>query len=235
MRPMIVGALLLLAGSGYAAETDLQTLVSPYLKAQEQRTLGVVAARAYAEPTRPGASPTPTPAVSVMLLPYSPSLDAELQAVKAGLRDSLEAFATAVTRVETARVDYERALLAVGGGELVRTETTDDQGAARLQDLPAGEWLVLAWQEGGHLSKHFNIHGLEARQYPNMPTNVTYSVVTYWRLRVTVHPTETVEVSLNDRNVWMTAARQEGGTPAPPRRSPSQKRRWGATPESVAP
>ena len=139
MRPLIVGALLVLAGSGQAAETDLQTLVSPYLKAQEQRTLGVVAARAYAEATRPSASPTPTPAVSVMLLPYSPSLDAELQAVKAGLRDSLEAYATAVSRVETARVDYERALLAVGGGELVRTATTDDQGAARLQDLPAGE------------------------------------------------------------------------------------------------
>ncbi len=219
-----MGALLLLAGSGYAAETDLQTLVSPYLKAQEQRTLGVAAARAYAEPTRPGAAPTPNPAVSVVLQPYSPNLDAELQAVKAGLRDSLEAYATAVTRVETARVDYERALLAVGGGELVRTETTDDKGAARVQDLPAGEWLVLAWQEGGHVSKRFNIRELEARHYPNVPTNVTYSVVTYWRLRVTVHPTETVEVDLNDRNVWMTAARQETGTPVAPRRPPSQKR-----------
>jgi len=225
VRFALVGVLLLIGGSGYAAETDLQTLVSPYLKAQEQRTLGVVAARAYAEPTRPGASPTPNPAVSVMLLPYSPSLDAELQAVKAGLRDSLEAYTTAVTRVETARVDYERALLAVGGGELVRTETTDDKGAARLQDLPAGEWLVLAWHEGGHLSKRFSIRELEARHYPNVPTNVTYSVVTYWRLRVTVRPTETVEVDLNDRNVWMTAARQETGTPVPPKGPPSQKRR----------
>ncbi len=226
MRSLIFGALLLLAGPGHAAETDLQTLVDPYLKAREQRTLGVVAARAYAEPTRPGASPTPAPSVSVVLLPYSASLAAELDAVKAGLRDSLEAYAAAVSRVETARVDYERALLAVGGGELVRTETTDDQGAARLKDLPAGDWLVLAWQEGGHLSKHFRMREPEAKHYPNVPTNVTYSLVTYWRLRVTVRPTETVEVSLNDRNVWMTAARQEGGTPVQPKRTPeSQKRR----------
>ena len=84
---------------------------------------------------------------------------------------------------------------------------------------------MLAWQEGGHLSKHFNVRDLDAKHYPDVSTNVTYSVVTYWRLRVTVHPTETVEVNLNDRNVWMTAARQEGGTPAPPRRAPSQKRR----------
>jgi hypothetical protein len=223
---LILAALLLLAGSGFAAEPDLPSIVGVYLKAREQGTLGSLAARAYAEPTRPDAPPTPNPSVSVVLLPYAASLEAELDAAKAGLRDSLEGYVLAVSRVETARVDYERALLAAGGGELVRTEVTDDRGAARLGNLPAGEWLVLAWREGGHLTKHFTMREPEARHYPNVPTNVTYSVVTYWRLRVTVRPAETVEINLHDRNVWMTAARQEGGTPVQPQRAPgTQKRR----------
>ncbi len=224
MRALFATALLLLAGSGFAAEPDLHSVVGPYLKAREQRTLGALAARAYAEPTRADAAPKPNPSVSVVLLPYSASLEAELDAAKAGLRDSLEGYVLAVSRVETARVDYERALLAAGGGELVRSDVTDDQGAARLGDLPVGEWLLLAWQEGGHLSKHFRMREAEARHYPNVPTNVTYSVVTYWRLRVTVRPAETVEINLNDRNAWMTAARQEGATAVPPKRAPSQKR-----------
>ena len=101
-----------------------------------------------------------------MLLPYSAALEAELDAVKAGLRDSVDAYARAVTRIETARVDYERALLAAGGGALVRSEITDAQGGARVGDVPAGEWLVLAWREGGHTAKRFKLRDQDAKRYP---------------------------------------------------------------------
>jgi len=33
---------------------------------------------------------------------------------------------------------------------------------------------------------------------------VTYSTVTYWRTRVTVRTGETAEVTMSDRNVWLT-------------------------------
>jgi hypothetical protein len=220
--------LLLLTGSGLAGEGDLAGLVEAYLKAHGARTLGTLLVRAHAEPTRPRAHPAPQPSVSVALLPYSPAFEAELDAVKAGLRDSLDGYVQAVARIEEVRVDYERALLAAGGGELVRAEVTDAQGSARLGDIPAGEWFLLAWQEGGHTSKRYRLRGHDAERYPNIPTNVTYSVVTYWRARVVVRPGETLEVTLTDRNVWMTAAREEGGTPIPPRQPPvggSQKRR----------
>lgn len=220
--------LLLLTGSGLASEEDLARLVEVYLAARDARALGTLAARAHAEPTRPSAQPAPQPSVSVVLLPYSAAFEAELDTVKAGLRDSLDGYVQAVARIEEARVDYERALLAAGGGELVRGEVTDGQGSARLSDLPAGEWLLLAWHEGGHMSKRFRLREQDAKRYPNVPTNVTYSIVTYWRARVVVRQGETVEVTVTDRNVWMTAARQEGGTPVPPRKSPasgSQKRR----------
>ncbi len=94
-------------------------------------------ARMSSRPAR-RAGPAPQPDVSVVLLPYSAALEAELDAVKAGLRDSVDAYARAVTRIETARVDYERALVAAGGGALVRSEITDAQGGARVGDRARG-------------------------------------------------------------------------------------------------
>ena len=224
---LALAGLLLSPGRGPAAEGDLADLVGAYLKTGAEQAPGAVAARAYVEPTRPTAAPAPQPDVSVVLLPYSAAFEAELDAVKAGLRDSVDAYARAVTRIETIRVDYERALLAAGGGALVRTEITDGQGGARVGDVPAGEWLVLAWREGGHTAKRFKLREQDAKRYPDVPTNVTYSLVTYWRMRVAVKPAETVEIAMSDRNTWMTAARQEAGSPVPPRppTSGSQKRR----------
>ena len=215
---VLAGALLLLAGAGPSADESVAGLVAPYLRARSERALGTVTARAYAEPARPNADPTPRPSVSVTLVPYSAAFEAELDAAKEGLRDSLDAYVQTVARIEGARVDYESGLVAAGAGELVRTQMTSAQGTAELGDLPAGDWLVLAWREGGHLSKRFKLRDTESSRYPNVTTNVTYSVVTFWRARVVVRAGETAEVTMHDRNVWLTAARQEGGTPVTPRR-----------------
>ncbi len=224
---LALGLQLLSPVAGPAANADLRDLVQAYLKTGQAP--GAVAARAYVEPARPTAGPAPQADVSVVLLPYSAALEAELDAVKAGLRDSVDAYTRAVTRIETARVDYERALLAAGGGALVRSEITDAQGGAQVGDVPAGEWLVLAWREGGHTAKRFRLRDQDAKRYPHVPSNVTYSIVTYWRMRVTVKPSETVEIGMSDRNTWMTGARQEAGSPVPPRPPTSgggtQKRR----------
>lgn len=212
-----LAGLLVSPGPAAAGDAELANLVGSYLKAGVEQAPGVVTARAYVEPTRPTAASAPQPDVSVVLLPYSAPIDAELDAVKVGLRDSVDGYARAVTRIEGARVDYERALLAAGGGALVRSEITDAQGVARVGDLPAGEWLVLAWREAGHMAKRFKLRDQDAKRYPHVPSNVTYSIVTYWRVRVTVRPAETVEIAMSDRNVWMTAPRQEAGSPVQPR------------------
>jgi hypothetical protein len=217
---IIVVGLLLVAVPARAADEPVAGLVAPYLKARSDGTLGAVAAKAFAEPTRPNAGPAPQPSVSITLLPYSAALEAELDSVKSGLRDSLDGYVHAIARIETARVDYERALLGAGAGELVRTQMTDGQGMAQLGELPVGDWLVLAWREGGHLSKRFRLRDTEASKYPNISSNVTYSTVTLWRTRITVRAGETVEVTMTDRNVWLTAARQEGGTPITPQPRP---------------
>jgi hypothetical protein len=208
---------LLAGGVGRAAEEALPELVAPYLEAKEQKALGTVAASAFADPPRPSGSPVPQASVSVMVLPASAGFQSELDAAKAGLRESIDAYVQTVSRIETARTDYERALLDAGAGELVRSGQTDAQGALRLEDLPAGDWIVLAWREGGHLTKKFRLRETESSKFPHVPSSVTYSVVTFWRMRVAVRPGEATEVALTDRNVWLSAGRQEGGTPVPPR------------------
>jgi hypothetical protein len=214
---LVASGLVLLAGTGLAADRDVRGLVEPLLRAHDDRAVGAVVARAYVEPTRPGAGPAPQPSVLIHLVPYSTAFDAELDAVKAGLRDSLEAYAGAVSRIEGSRVDYERALVAAGGGTLVRTGITDSEGVIRLAEVPAGEWLALAWREGGHFTKRTRVSDKDAEHYPDLPTTTTYSMVTYWRARVKVSPREAAQVALSDRNVWMTAPRHEAAAPRRPR------------------
>ncbi len=223
----VVSALLAGAGAGRAADGSVADLVAPYLEAKERKALGTVQASVFADPPRPSGDPVPQASVSVVILPASAQFQSELDAAKAGLRESVDAYVHTVGRVETARVDYERALLDAGGGELVRTGQTDAQGTVRLADVPAGDWVVLAWQEGQHLTKRYRLRETESSRYPHVPTNVTYSVVTFWRMPVAVRSGETAEVTLTGRNVWLTAGRQEGGTPAAPRGSttPGTRRR----------
>ena len=222
---LTAGTALVLAGSAMAAASDVAALVEPYQRASREQSLGIVAAKAYVEPTRGSVEPTPQPAVSLVLLPYSPAFEADLDAVKAGLRDSVDSYTRAVGAIESARVDYEQALVEAGAGELVRNEATDARGLAEVTGLPTGDWVLLAWREGGHQSKQHKIREPDLKRYPDVPSAVTYSMVTYWRSRVTVRRGETVEVSMSDRNVWMTAPRQEGGTPKPPRPATPKKRR----------
>ena len=222
---LIAGAALVVVGSAAAVQTDVPALVEPYQRASREQSLGSVAARAYLEPTRGGAEPTPQSAVSLVLLPYSPAFEADLNAVKAGLRESVDSYTRAVAAIEAARVDYEQALVEAGAGGLVRNEATDARGLAEVAGLPAGDWLLLAWREGGHHSKQHKVRDEDLKRYPDVPSAVTYSMVTYWRSRLTVHRGETVEVSMTDRNVWMTAPREEGGTPRAPKPAAPRRRR----------
>jgi len=216
-RLQVIGLLLAAAiGPVPAGAGDPGELVAPFLRARDAGALGEVRCQAWAEPSRPGGSPAPDRSVSVMLLPYSAELEAQLDAVKSGQRDSLKDFADAAGRIEGARTNYESALRFAGGGELIRGDVTDDQGRIRLTGLPAGDWLLLAWKDLGHSAKRYGLQRGETRKYPDVPTSVDYLMVTYWRLRVTVRAKEASETTLTDRNVWITALKEE-------RRFPDQK------------
>ncbi len=210
---LVSAALACSSGAGAASAGDLTGLVAPYLRARDEGALGLVEGKAYAEAKRPAETPTPYVSVSVLLVPYSEQFAGQLDEIKAHSRDSLKIYGEAADRLEDLRVDYTRALLDGGAGDLVRNETTDSTGAIRLAAVPAGEWLLLAWMEQAQGTKEYRVPPKEAQRYRDKPLSVAYSVVSYWRARLTVTAGQTSEVTLSDRSVWMTTMRQETRTP----------------------
>lgn len=114
LRILPVLAVLVFAPVAGASAADLTDLVAPYLQAQKGQAFGEIVGRAYAESRRPQQMPTPHPSVSILLLPYSAQFQAQLDVIKAGLRDSMKNFTGAVVRLEGARVAYQRALVEAG-------------------------------------------------------------------------------------------------------------------------
>ena len=193
-----------LAGAWPAPAQDPTTLVAPYLRARDDHIVGQVAGQVAGDPPRPSGAPVPYEGVSVMLLPYSADLQAKLDAIKVHLRDSLKNYMEATAEVTEARATYERALLAAGGGELIRGEVSDARGLVRLAEVPAGEWLLLGWRTQAYPSKGAKLHKDDASSFRDIPVSTGYSAVSYWLMRLAVRPGETAAVDLNDRNVWLT-------------------------------
>jgi len=198
-----------LVGAPPVAAEDMKELVVPYLRARDDHAVGEVAGRAYGDPPRPSAPAVPYDGVSVLLLPYSAGLESELDSIKEHLRDSLRNYMQAVTDVTSARTAHESALLWAGGGELIRGEVSDGRGLVGLAGVPIGEWLLLAWREEAHQGKAPRLRPQETRGFRDIPLSTGHSVVSYWLTRLQVRAGETTPVDFNDRNVWMTAVRED--------------------------
>jgi hypothetical protein len=208
-RLLTIAGLASLAGVVPAAAQDATSLIAPYLQARDAHSVGTVAARALGDPPRPTASPVPYEGVSVMLLPHSSEFEAQLQSIKEHFRDSLKHYMDATVEVTDARAAYERTLLAAGGGELIRGEVSDARGVARLAPLPAGEWILLAWRSQPHGSQSAKPRHENLGVFRDVPVSTGYWIVTYWLAPLAVRAGETTEVALGDRNVWLTAVREE--------------------------
>ena len=201
--------LAVLVGAWPGAAEDMKELIAPYLRARDGHAVGDVAGHAYGDAPRPSAPAVPYAGVSVLLLPYSAGLESELDSVKEHLRDSLENYMRAGADVTSARTAHESALLWAGGGELIRGEVSDGQGLVRLGGLPIGEWLLLAWREEAHQGRVSRLRPQETRGFREVPMSTGHSVVSYWLIRLQVRAGETTSVDFNDRNVWMTAVRED--------------------------
>ena len=201
--------LAVLVGAGPGAAEDMKELIAPYLRARDGHAVGEVAGHAYGDAPRPSAPAVPYEGVSVLLLPYSAGLESELDSVKEHLRDSLGNYMRAGADVPSARTAHESALLWAGGGELIRGEVSDGQGRVRLGGLPIGEWLLLAWREETKQGRAPRLRPQETKGFREVPMSTGHSVVSYWMMRLQVRASETTAVDFNDRNVWMTAVRED--------------------------
>jgi hypothetical protein len=209
MRPAVVLLPLLLAAvaAAVADERDVAAQVASYLAARDAGRLGAVTVEAYVEPRRPTAPPEPLEGVSVLLLPYSPELETELDALKATYRDSLKHYAEAADRIEAAAKAWERALIYAGGGELVRGEVTDPAGRLRFAEVPVGEWFLFAWLSESHDVRTAKIRAREAQRFQEIGIVKGFEAVRYWKMRLRVEGDRAMEISLHDRNLWLTGIR----------------------------
>ena len=220
MALLTLGGLLALGGGPLVSADDYTDLVAPYLRARDDRRAGEVLGRALRDPTHPNAPAVPYEGVSVLLLPHSVALDVEIDQIKAHFRDSLRNYMGAAADVVAARTAYESALLWAGGGELIRGEVSDARGLVRLTEVPAGEWVLLAWREEAHPGRAPKPRLRETKGFRDIPMSAGHSVVNYWWMRLQVKTGETTGVNLNDRNVWIAAVRENlfliQGLPARP-------------------
>jgi hypothetical protein len=210
----LYGAALAVIGvTTVASAASVADLMAPLLAARERGAFGSVDGRAYAEGQRGGAEPTPYPVVSVLLFPRSAEFEAELQGVKAGYRDSPDAYLEAEPKVRAARVAYERALIEAGGGQLLLGESSDAAGVFRFPRVPEGSWTLLAWREMPHPKAPAGLKRSEAQRYKSRGQVFGYTTVVFWRLPVEVKAGEVTTVRLHDRNEWLTATREDRRIP----------------------
>jgi len=196
----------LLLASGAEA---LDVVVAPYRQAAQAGEVGTVTGRVYAESRRPSGPARPLAGATVTLLPRSPALLASFQRLKEDARRSAKAFAAAAPAMRRVQESYERELVQAGVPDLAPRIAVTPEGAFRLTDVPAGDWVVVAWQSlpvdvaaAKAPSREHNVYRLEGRM-------TGFQAVTIWLREVTVARGETVSVELTDRNEWFRGVIEE--------------------------
>lgn len=213
MRRSVVLAALLSAGVALglspARGEERREQVAAYLHALEANSVGEIEAHAGRDSKRPTGPPIPYPDVLVLAVPYSAAFEAELDAIKRQQRDTMARYTETHAGMTAAIEAYEADLRSIGAGVLVRRGTSNSEGVLRLPGMPVGEWLVLGWREEAHALKPARIPRHDAGRFTPTPITTGYAAVSYWRVRVSVRPSETADVRLTDRSVWLTAVRED--------------------------
>ncbi len=183
---------------------DVARLVAPYIEARDRGHVGEVSGSAHAGSLTPAGLPVPYRSVGVKLFPSSPEFEEELNRVKVALKDSLRSYVGAADRVTAARGVYEGALESAGAGALIHAAVSSPAGQFRFREIPAGEWLLLAWRGVEHATPGRKIPPREADRFVGNVERTGHAVINYWRIRLEVSAGQITEVALTDRNIWLT-------------------------------
>jgi hypothetical protein len=196
---------LLLAAGAEALDID----VVRYRQAAQTGDVGTVTGRAYAESRTPSGPVRPLAGVTVTLLPRSPALLASFERLKEDARSSSKAFAAAAPAMRRAQEIYERELVKAGVPDLAPRVAVTPEGAFRLEEVPAGAWVVVAWQSLPVDITAAKARGRERNLYQLEGRLTGFRAVTIWLREVGVARGETASVELTDRNEWFRGVIEE--------------------------
>lgn len=179
---------------------------------------GVLWGRLAVEEESPDGTWTPLNGVEVEVYPAVPSLLAELERIRQGARDSRQQHETAIARIQAVLAAHQRlvGMASAGPGgvpdpslEKARRRATDPAGLFVYEDLPSGEWVLVATRvtsyrasAGRPESARRSASGREPRFLPKAGTPAKEAEI--WLSRVRVLPGARVHVLLTDRARWLT-------------------------------
>jgi hypothetical protein len=198
-------ALLLVTASAQAQDVSVEA----YWQARRTGAVGVVGGRVFAESRTPTASPRPIPGTTVTLLPRSVALLTQLERLKQQARESSTAFAAAAPAMRKAMEVYERDLLWAGAPDLTPMVLVDSEGMFRIEDVPAGSWLLLAWHSTPVDLSTPKTKAKERGLYQPQARLQGFQSVTVWLRELAVVGGATVTEKLTDRSVWFQGVAEE--------------------------
>ena len=213
MITRVLAAALILGAVATASGADVQ--VDAYRRAAAAGAFGTVAGHAWEERRRPAGVEQPLTGTVVTLVPHSPALLARLEEIRTRSRDSVNAYRGSARVMRLAREAYEKELWEAGAADLVRTSVVDGSGDFKIEDLPAGAWLLIATRSVFVDKASPRVTERERGTYAPALRLTGFSTVSVWLRELTVS-TGLIQVELMDRNPWFTGIEEERTLDASP-------------------
>src|SRR5207302_9884687 len=178
--------------------------------------VGTVTGHAWEERRKPGGVAQPLGGAVVTLVPHSSALTAQLEGIRTRSRDSATAYRASARAIRLAREAYEKALWEAGAADFVRASVVDTTGGFRMENLPAGAWLLIATRSVLVDRASPRIAKRERDAYAPALRLRGFSTASVWVRELTVSAGRTEDVELTDPNVWFTAIEEERALAAGP-------------------
>jgi hypothetical protein len=205
-------ALGLLALSAPAAQA-LDVLAAQYRAAAAAGAVGSVTGRVYEERRRPEGSDQPLAGAAVTLLPRSAQFLEKLEAVKRTSRNSMNDYRAASTAIQTLKAAYEKELWESGAVDLVMGTVVASDGRFSVENLPAGDWVLVVTSSVATDKKVVESKSKVARKERGVyvpGTHLTgYQRLTVWLREITVAGGRAENVELIGRGAWFSGVVEE--------------------------
>jgi hypothetical protein len=194
----------LLGAAVAAGAPAFEPVTAPYLAAAASREVGTVTGRVFEERRRPEGPDAPFVGAAVTLLPRSAEFVRQLERIKQTARSSVQTYRAAAPAILALRASYEKELWSAGAADLVRATVAGPDGRFAVEDLPAGDWVLLAThtvrsesQSKGTSSKKRSAHTAGTRL-------TGYQEVVVWLREIRMASGAVQSVELTERGVWFS-------------------------------
>ncbi len=202
-----LAAVLILASVAAASDADVR--VDAHRHAAAAGAVGTVTGHAWEERQKPGGVAQPLGGAVVTLVPHSSALTARLEEIRTRSRDSATAYRASARAIRLAREAYEKSLWEAGAADLLRTSVVDTTGGFRVEDVPAGPWLLIVTRSVRVGKASPRATKRERETYAPALRLMGFSAVSVWVRELTVSAGRIEELELTDRNVWFTGIEEE--------------------------